>query len=245
MRLILIMGALLLFGGMQAQNEVLLDDNYPFKEGVYLTIDDFINNKVVEPAKITAIHSGKATKNFDNGRKDRARGLSWDFYAELVYSTKSSITVDSLNVLLGESRFETLIPGHNFFGLSINGRLYLNISPYQRPSGGHDPIFGRAVFIGGLTVLYIDYEFDGNADYYVREGDATVVKEGGLQETIRSIVIFDILSHQFYFADEKSFAIKIEDDEEILNKYLADRKRKKRIPYYADLYNKKHPVYLR
>lgn len=227
-----------------AQDRTVLDEHFDFKEGIYLTMDDFLNNRVVPAENITAVHSRLATRSISDYDKNRLdRGLSWEFFAELIHGERSSISVDSLSAELGTTKFEALIPGHNFFGLYINERLYLNISPHNRAGQKH-PIFGRAAFIGRLTVLYIDHEFDNETQYYVDGGDGNPVRGGGLQETVRTMVIFDVEENRFEFADERTFADKISDDPELLDRYMADKKRRRHIPYFADLYNQRNPLYV-
>jgi hypothetical protein len=236
--------AILLTVPSAAQEKVKLDDAFQFSDGVFLTFADFLNNDAVDPSKVTSVHSARLVRDFDLSDIQKARGLSWDFFAELIFSATSSITLDSITLEMEDNGFELLIPGHNFFGLKINDRLYINISPHKRPSNFGQPVFGRVAFTGQLMVLYVDYNYDNDSYYYVSDNDGNVVREGGMQESIRSIVIFDVPNNNFEFADERSFLKRIEDDEIVREKYLADKKRKKRIPYYADLYNQRNPVYL-
>ncbi len=227
------------FCGARAQDSLIFNDQFPFNDGIFLTTGEFVNNRSVKPADIARIYSSQGGQH----KRNRA-GKTWSMFEEWTHAHRSSITIDSIYIYQGDSDFKINVPGHNFFALKVEEKLFININPHKRSGKGQQPIFGRVASIGPLTLLYVEYLSDNSNPVYVRDEYGNMVKQEGGVASFKATIIYDLLKNRFDIATDRWIAQQLKSDEVVYDKYMNDKKRKKKIQFYIDMYNTRNPIYL-
>ncbi len=254
-----------------AQDSILVDNDFVFKEGIFLSLEDLKRNNPIEPQDIVAIlldardiesdekrnliiAENLAGNSKNLGQEKFAYKMGWD---ELQLDRpRSSIWINGAAISERNKLLE--VQSNKIFAISINEKLFIKANYGMPESTGKDlrkssQRFNRVTVQGKIFLIVMGMgrgshdiaKLSSNGSF-----DPQQVKAKDWQPTSNSKGRFaphnliDIKNESAVFLDENSLLKIITYDSDIIDQFNNMEGARHFLPIFIRLYNEKHPFFI-